>query len=233
METSGFFSLFILNYLAHHFLYAEDQTLFNVGLILPDLSRRATGRRKVSLLEPSADPDWNLLQAGCEMHYEADAWFHDCHYFQRVSETMDKWFTEKKNAGLFLEQRSWFLGHILAEMVLDRLIIDANPDALDHFYSDLKSADLTKICRYLKASGKIDTTPFEQMYKGFTESEFIRYYRDDAGLVESLSRLVQRTKQNGLSEEEKGHLTAQMPEWIELAYKTEKPHQMARLSEIL
>lgn len=173
------------------------------------------------------------MQAGCEMHYEADEWFHDCHYFTQVSESIDAWITEQKQAGLFLQQRSWFLGHILAEMLLDRLIIDLEPASLDHFYSDLNQVDLQTICLFLKDAGKQDTTPFEQMYRGFTDSEFIRHYHQNEGLVESLSRLVQRTKQEGLQELEKRAMLAVLPEWIELAYKTEKPHQMARLSKLM
>ncbi len=228
METSGFFFAHV-NYLAHHFLYANEDSLFNVGLILPDLSRRASGRRKVSLLQQSDNREWLSLQAGCECHYEADAWFHECDYFSQVSTKIDAWITDQKRTGLFLMQRSWFLGHILAEMLLDRLIIDAYPHSLDHFYRDLNAVELATLCGFLKAAGKQDTTAFEHMYRGFSESEFIRHYRYNEGLVESLSRLVQRTKQNGFSDSEKDVMIQQLPHWIELAHKTKKPHQMARL----
>lgn len=184
-------------------------------------------------MQPSQNPDWQLLQAGCEKHYEADDWFHDCHYFTVVSESLDQWFTAQKAKGYFVNQRSWFLGHILAEMLLDRLIIDAHPASLDHFYADFKRADLDLICRFLKDAGKQDTAPFEQMYKGFTDSEFIRYYKEDEGLVESLSRLVQRTKQDAFSDAEKRLLIDKIPHWLSLAYKTEKPHQMVRLTTLL
>lgn len=218
-----------MNYLSHHFFYSTDDLYHNVGLILPDLSRSAIGKRKVALEAGDHPSEFLAIQSGCLKHYEADEWFHDCAYFQSLSSLIDESISEQKLEGKFAKQRSWFLGHILSEMILDRLIIESDEDALNRFYKDLKQADIRQISGFLLQAGKTDTEHFEKVYAGFTSSEFIRYYSTTEGMVESLNRLVQRTKQSAFAPDETEFLSGQMDAWIEKARQIKKPHQMARL----
>ncbi|MBI1223581.1 MAG: hypothetical protein GC180_13345 [Bacteroidetes bacterium] len=219
-----------MNFLSHHFFYALDDAWHNTGLILPDWSRNAKGRRKLEWKKSEGSPEFHFrLWSGCQKHYEADEWFHDCHYFLACCEQVESDLGLAQQGGLFLGQRKWFLAHLLAEMLLDRLIIEKYPGALDSFYSDLIKVPFRDLKDFLLTSGKIDMANFERSHRGFIESEFIRYYIDDRGLAESLSRVVQRTGQVPLTSDELTSLTLRMPYWIDYASQLKKPHQMARL----
>ena len=219
-----------MNFLAHHFFFATDNAWYNTGLILPDWSRSAKGRRK---LEWMAKHDLaykeEALWMGCQKHYEADHWFHECAYFSETTHSIEKDLAHVQGQGLFNSQRKWFLAHLLAEMLLDRLIMDRHTTALDQFYADLRKVPYDDLEGFLLQAGKEDMGRFPQAHKGFIESEFIRYYSSDKGLAESLSRVVQRTGQAALSAEEIQILSRLMPNWLDLADQTKKPLQMERL----
>ena len=169
------------------------------------------------------------LWLGCQKHYEADQWFHECAYFKETTEHIEKALARLQEEGLFEVQRKWFLAHLLSEMLLDRLIMDRHEAALDHFYSDLRKVPYADIEQFLLRAGKEDMGRFPQGHKGFIESEFIRYYSSFEGLSESLSRVVQRTGQAALTAEEIRALSRSMPDWLDLARETKKPLQMERL----
>jgi len=220
-----------MNFLAHHFFYANDDPHHNTGLILPDWSRSAEGKRKLEWERKRSDYlPFMALWEGCQKHYEADSWFHDCAYFVEMTAQIEKDLANLQEKGLLQEQRKWFLAHILSEVLLDRLIIERHPKALDAFYHDLKQVPFIDIELFLLESGKENMGRFPQAHAGFMSSEFLHHYKSDEGLTESLNRVVQRTNQRAFSEAEHAALTALMPQWIGHAEKTKKPLQMERLS---
>lgn len=219
-----------MNFLAHHFFYATDDPWHNTGLILPDWSRTAKGRRKLEWMAHHGHSEEHAaLWLGCLGHYEADMWFHECHYFTETTQKIENDLALLQGKGLFAEQRKWFLAHLLAEMLLDRLIIDRHAGALDHFYGDLRQVPYPDLERFLLQAGKEDMGRFPQAHKGFIESEFIRHYSSYEGLAESLNRVVQRTGQPALNKEEIVSLHLQMNDWLDFADQTKKPLQMERL----
>lgn len=222
---------FFMNYLSHHFFYAEEDSWHNTGLILPDWSRSAPGRRQLRWEHhPEAEPKHLELWEGCRKHYEADGWFHDCDYFTRSSNRIEEDLVQLQAKGLMQGQRKWFLAHLLAEMLLDRVIMDKHPQALDHFYEDLNQVPYADIESFLLAAGKEDMGRFPQGHEGFIKSEFIRHYASDLGIAESLNRVAQRVGQKAFSEDDIKGLVAIIPNWIDFASQQKKPHQMARLS---
>lgn len=219
-----------MNFLAHHFFYATDDPYHNAGLILPDWSRSAEGKRKLEWNRASAErKPFTALWEGCKKHYEADGWFHDCTYFIESTASIEKDLEGLQKQGLLLSQRKWFLAHILSEVLLDRLIMERHSRALDWFYADLNGVPFSEIEAFLLESGKDTMGRFPQAHAGFLSSEFLRYYSSYDGLTESLNRVVQRTKQPAFREDEHAAITAFMPVWIDLATAIKKPLQMERL----
>lgn len=218
-----------MNFLAHHFFYATDNPHHNAGLILPDWSRSAEGKRKLEWDSSTEHKPFMALWEGCKKHYEADGWFHDCQYFIESTALIEKDLALLQEDGLLLTQRKWFLAHILSEVLLDRLIMEKHPLALDIFYKDLNAVPFTDIESFLLQAGKDNMGRFPQGHAGFLSSEFLRFYSSYDGLTESLNRVVQRTKQLPFSKEEHQALTASMPRWIEMAAAIKKPLQMERL----
>lgn len=217
-----------MNYLAHHFFYASGNAWHNTGLVLPDLSRHARGRRKLVGAAFESE-EHKALWLGCETHYFADGWFHECAYFTRMNAYLNEELKVLQDRNLLRGQRKWFLAHLLSEMLLDRLIMDTHPDAPDHFYSDLKAVDEEQLKDFLLKTGKDDVSTFAEGFRRFRDSEFIRFYREDPGLTDSLNRVIQRSRQPAFTGADKDVVSYCLPRWLSKAGQIKKPPQMGRL----
>ncbi len=218
-----------MNYLAHHFFYAEEDPWHNTGLILPDLSRAAPGRRKLLWQGKEPDPEDHQIWMGCLKHYEADDWFHESEYFVSLSAFIQTDLEKAREQGLFYRQRKWFLAHLLGEMLLDRLILEKEASAVDHFYQDLHQVETDRLVKFLLDSGKQEPGTFHRLFEGFREAEFLRHYASNRGIAGSLNRVVQRTGQEAMDEAELDFLTGNLDSWIDRAWKIKKPVRMNRL----
>lgn len=209
-----------MNYFSHYY-YAHhpSDVYFNVGLILPDFSRSALGARRLKLSEPRAQLHFESLRMGCLEHYRADEVFHASTFFNEMEREINQDLKQMNSNG----QRRWFMAHILVEMLLDRVLMEKDPGALDRFYSDLELVDWNEVGRFLLDSGKTDIEAFVKHQEGFRKYRFIYQYQEAWGMVEALGRVVLRTGQPALGDEFRAQLENQIPNWLERTHKTEKP----------
>jgi hypothetical protein len=221
---------FRMNYLAHFFFYRQDSAYHNAGLILPDFSRLAKGRRRLSLENvPRKPPEMYQLKKGSELHYEGDDWFHTSDFFLSLSRHLGEEFLLMEDRKLLDGQKKWFLAHVFTEMLLDRVILDAFPETPAGLYQDLEAADLSVLTRFLRYCGKDDFTAFNNYYRLFCDSKYLYDYASDEGLILALDRMTRRTGQAGFSPQARDYLAERLPFWIARVKEQKKPHQMARL----
>lgn len=88
--------------------------------------------------------------------------------------------------------RKWFLNHVLAEIMLDRAIMDENPEVCPAFYSDLAAADAGIITSFLEHNGVENHHLFGERFGKFIEHQFIFNYQYNEKLIIALSRLYLR-----------------------------------------
>ncbi len=157
-----------MNYLSHFYIHQkENEPYYNTGLILPDLARGFVKSFKATLPEPNLE--LQALHAGCLQHYQADKIFHSSDFF--------KWGTqicieELKQAKFHeLVERRWFIGHVLFEMMLDRVLVQHKKQVLFDFYEQLLRVDddVLKVFLQLNQSSEI-----EKLLQYFNTSLIIR-----------------------------------------------------------
>ncbi len=172
-----------MNFLAHYFFDRTDDVYYNAGLILPDLSRNFC-KGHLNLNQDFEDVHFNALKNGSITHLAKDKIFHQSVFFKnaqlQISNLLDKeaqW------------PRKWFLNHVLAEIMLDRALMDAHPQLCSDFYRDLKLADAAIISDFLKEAGVKNHHLFKENYLKFTEHQFIFGYLHNEKLIIALSRL--------------------------------------------
>lgn len=175
-----------LNFLAHYFFDRTDNIYHNVGLILPDLSRNFC-KGHLNLKRDFENHDMKALKHGSMKHLEMDKIFHNSIFFkdavQEISGLLDKdarW------------PRKWFLNHVLAEIMLDRAIMDKHPHICPEFYRDLSLSDAEVIEAFLMHGGVENYHLFGEKFKKFIEYQFIFNYQHNEKLIIALSRLYLR-----------------------------------------
>lgn len=147
-----------------------------------------------SFAPPKNFKNQNLHQLwlGCLQHYNDDKIFHASEFFNFGSDACIKIINE---AG-FQEhvQRKWFLGHVMFEIFLDRLLVQHTTSLTNNFYKDLVSIntnDLVEFCTLFEANN-IETLMNQLNY--FINAAYIKNYANNNLFVYSLVRIMQRAK---------------------------------------
>jgi hypothetical protein len=175
-----------LNFLAHYFFDKTDNIYHNTGLILPDLSRSFC-RGHLNLKKDFDGHELIALKNGSLKHLEMDKIFHQSRFFKdavrQIGSLLDKdakW------------PRKWFLNHVLAEIMLDRAIMDNHPHVCPEFYRDLSMTDIKVIETFLMHGGIENYHLFGEKFRKFIEYQFIFHYQHNEKLIIALSRLYLR-----------------------------------------
>ncbi len=163
---------------------------------MPDFARVADGAKRINTkleFSVNAQPRLYQLNRGSQQHYQTDARFHNSEFFKQQTARLDGLFT-KHNFSRH-NQRLWFVSHILFEVLLDRVLVQHNPQKLAEFYASLQKVDIETVIDFLAKSGKEGRGRFSNFWNGFIESQFIQHYTNDESFLYSMNRILQRAAQ--------------------------------------
>jgi hypothetical protein len=178
-----------LNYLSHYYVHQnENSPLYSLGLVFPDLSRGfVTHPGKLPIDNYGS---LSMLALGCQQHFQADKIFHGSEFF--------KWGTEicieilKKAKFQDQVERRWFIGHVLFEMLLDRILIRHKSQVGKDFYHDLNSVDVQNILAFIQLHSNKEPERFIRFFEHFRKAAYIRNYPDNNLFAFSLSRIMMK-----------------------------------------
>ena len=178
-----------MNYFSHFFVDGiPNQHEYNTGLLLPDITRGKIKSFKNELVFTSIH-SLNFYK-GCNAHYAADKKFHASVFFNDIlGQSLSLIKAAPFSVGL---NRKWFLAHILAELMLDRIIIKEHPEALNEFYYSLQAIDDNHLTEFLKLYGMNEFNSFFEFFNHFRKVQYIYYYTDNNKFVYSLNRIMIR-----------------------------------------
>lgn len=130
------------------------------------------------------------LNEGCSKHLAADKRFHASLFFEKGSAQC---LEVVKNLP-FQEtiQRKWFIGHILFEMLLDRLLVQHAPSVAPRFYSYMRQIEEQKLADFMNHHNCTDTVRFLRNFEHFRKVGYIANYTDNNLFAYSLSRVLMR-----------------------------------------
>lgn len=175
-----------MNFLSHYYFDRSNDPWFNTGLVLPDLSRNFC-KGHLDLNQPFEGPRFTALRNGSIVHLAKDKIFHQSAFFNEcthaISELLDacgQW------------PRKWFFNHVLTEITLDRVLMDADPELCTAFYNDLHSVDAAEVARFLAFGGVKEYALFESRFNKFIEYAFIFDYQHNEKINTALSQLYRR-----------------------------------------
>ncbi len=190
-----------MNFLSHAIPYFDDP-LVMVGTAVPDwlsvVDRKVRARRR--LAQPFLQADDGSLRSvamGIVHHHRDDAWFHGTRAF---AETNLQFAIELRDLlpgddGF----RPTFVGHILIEMILDRLWIEDSAGWADRYYEVLASVNPQLVAECVgKIVGRpVDSLP--EVIRRFIESRFLYDYLQTDTLLLRLNQVMRRVKLSELS----------------------------------
>lgn len=185
-----------MNYFSHYFVdRIPGNHEFNTGLLLPDVTREWIRGYKDHSYPGGPQLDF---YKGCLAHYAADKRFHASPFFKNILDIAGRLINEAPFSSSV--NRKWFLAHILAELMIDRILVKNHPDELDGFYRSLSGIDDRELDVFLKQNGMEDTGHFFENFNHFRKVQYIYYYADNNKFVYSLNRIMIRAGVGALSD---------------------------------
>src|SRR6185312_6167503 len=180
-----------MNFLSHYYFDRETTNCYHIlGTVLPDLLKNAD---KTIIIHPEKlqhpDPDISSIIIGWKKHLEVDRYFHSSQFFiSRSSQLRQLLEPAIKGSPV----KSFFLGHITLELILDNLLLTTDNVVADDFYDHLVSCDLETINEFLHFSGLKHTDQFFRFYENFTRSRYLQTYTDTQQIAYALRRICMR-----------------------------------------
>ncbi|MES2726714.1 MAG: hypothetical protein V4643_06400 [Bacteroidota bacterium] len=217
-----------MNYLSHYYIdHQKGNYYFNAALFLPDFARNYV-KHFTNTFTDFTEHEQNLL-AGCLAHYQADKTFHPSAFFNQYNTAI----VEEINQFVPLAHlpRKWFLGHILTEMLIDRLIVKQMPEICHQFYHDLAQIDTKILHVYVSRFSFKNADPFIKNFRHFCDARYLFGYALDESFVYSLTRVYAHTTKTDITLNDK-MLVKQLVNFIEQKYFNEPMTILAALKTV-
>jgi hypothetical protein len=183
-----------VNYFAHAICYL-DRPNFIAGLAVPDwlsvVNRKARVRRKkvIAALEQLTAGDHEIA-VGILQHLDDDQWFHGTEAFFRVTGELGRRFREV--LGPEDAWRCGFLGHIVLEILIDRVLIENDPAALDRYYQVIAEVDRFEVQQLVDALATEPVPDLARFIDLYIQERFLADYVDDLRLLHRLNQVMRR-----------------------------------------
>jgi hypothetical protein len=208
-----------MNFLSHYFFDRETTNCYHtLGTVLPDLLKNANKNINLhpeKLTHP--DPEISDIISGWKKHLEVDRYFHTSQFFiTRSSELRQLLEPAIKGSPV----KSFFLGHITLELILDNLLLTTNKVSADSFYDQLASCDLETIEQFLNFSGLQDTDEFFRFFENFIRSRYLQTYTDTQQIAYALRRICMRVWHDPFTTEQEGHMNAIISAYRDALYNS-------------
>ena len=183
-----------MNYLSHAFRFL-DQPEFAMGTQVPDflnmVDRKVRARRKLARqYVQHDDPFLAKLAAGVVQHHDDDHDFHGSLVFTRLNHQLADFLRQQRpdERGM----RSWFVGHIAVEMLLDWSLSSRFPELRDDLYDIYRETDPAKLRLAIEQITGKSAPRVEKMHAVFLRERFLYDYDTDDGILYRINRIVER-----------------------------------------
>ena len=186
-----------MNFLSHFYFYSHPtDNYYNTGLVLPDFIRIGAKGERLKLNGNFDDQgsEINSLVLGAADHFKADKIFHASTYFTDFNALIGdilkaEGFSKQYN-------RTWFISHILLELMIDRVIIKENTEALNAFYFSLTNTDTSHLDHFLELHQIANRENFIDFFEHFRKIQYMHSYTDNDKFVYAINRIAQRAGLN-------------------------------------
>ncbi|MCA8985365.1 MAG: hypothetical protein KDA76_16650 [Planctomycetaceae bacterium] len=189
-----------MNFLSHGVAFLEDP-YYLAGTAVPDWLCVAdrTVRVRSRLIErfvseqqsTEASPELRVA-AGARQHLQDDDWFHGQRSFAEVCLELSGLF--RAALGPDDNFRAGFLGHIVAEMLLDRVLIEECPRFLEKYYGGLAEVDPAVVEAAVNRIATRSTERLAPLLPRFLQERFLQDYTEEGKLLFRLNQVMRRVK---------------------------------------
>ncbi len=192
-----------MNFISHYFIDRElDDSLFVVGVCTPDLlsifnrNVRLNEREIHRLFQGDQVSEHQMSFAqGVIRHFQVDKLFHSSRFFHEETRLLSKQLRDEFTDSDI--KRTFFVAHVLLELVLDKLLIHQDEKLLAQFYDHFSAHDASKMAALTAWLAQTELPSYENFLRNFVADRHLYHYTDWTYIVYVLKRILRRV---GISE---------------------------------
>jgi len=190
-----------MNFLAHYKLIPKGKSpYFMMGVLLPDLIPGFTKVYHHNIRNNSFEDDESIeMRDGILFHLQTDAIFHNLDLFQDLIEAITIVFKEEDRIKI---PRTFFIVHILIELLIDHFLVEENPQLPLQFYKDLDTLNQQKVDSFLTKINSLHPN-FISNFENFKKSKYALLLKDNESVYKALKHICFRRIEFNPSEREK------------------------------
>ena len=183
-----------MHFLSHFYIDRHfNDPYFAVGALLPDIAPHFTKtyNGKIRKRELIYEGEIASIHSGVLRHYQVDGVFHDMEVFRALCRSIGVSMIEQ---GLDREYfRIWFLSHIAAEVMIDKLLVAKDNALMDEYYGLLSSVDINKLDVYLKTLvSSEESNKILANFGRFAEIKFLYHLHHTEGAAEGIIKTAHK-----------------------------------------
>jgi len=211
-----------MNYLSHYYVAdCPNNTNYTVGLLLPDFLRKQSSKFRIANEPlPQLSTSSQYFHKGVLCHYKVDELFHRSDFFKNhLANIQAEWKAYEFES---LRKYKFFLAHVLLEMILDRILMKANPNICELFYKHLANINKKEYDVYsmeIGISRDVSAKVFSA-YKHFLDHQYLQKYLDNIKIINGLSHIYEKFTHLRISNNDKTKLVSSLHK-IEVAMQAD------------
>lgn len=183
-----------MNFLSHYYL---DQHITNdyfvVGVCTPDLLSifdREVRIKSKKIHHHFGTSEFDFFQTGVERHFEADKIFHSSPFFQEECKHISTVLHELYGSNEI--KRSFFVSHILLELMLDKVLIKGDSGLVDGFYYHFQQVGFQRIIEMTATLAEREIAAYTSFLQRFMQHQYLYHYSEYEYIIFVLRRLLRR-----------------------------------------
>lgn len=186
-----------MNFISHFYFDRHvPDSLFAVGVSTPDLlsiynrSIRLHDRRIQHLTTIAGTPEQQQFLHGVLRHFDGDKVFHSSKFFEEETHHLSA--VLRQAFGEAQIPRSFFVSHVLLELIIDKVLIADSAELLNQYYGHFEAHPIPLMVALTEWAAGTRIPGYGQFLEKFLERKFLYRYRDwgYVGLV--LKHILQR-----------------------------------------
>lgn len=181
-----------MNFLAHFFFDGRlNKPYYNMGLVLPDLMGISERGWKIHQMPKDEDinAEGKALKNGIQYHHQMDEFFHNSDFFNAATTQIKAIFRNSINTQRY---RLFFVAHIFLELMMDRLIVNADPTTAKRFYQELNQVKYDQLKAFFNHTPIGLRQHFRGFLQQFLQKRYVLNYTDNQSMIYALNRIFER-----------------------------------------
>jgi hypothetical protein len=192
-----------VNYLSHfYFDQVEDNKYYNIGLILPDLARAHISKLRINPYKNITFTTKEIasMNDGCNKHFASDRKFHNWMVFVDLTNRATDMIRESGDKDI---NRDYFITHIMVEVLLDKILLDRNPNLANEFYDMVKSVEQDWVLKFMRYAGLQDDELWKGQHKRFMKADFLNSYTSLENVVAAVEGVCRKLDMIELNDDQR------------------------------